>query len=288
MSRQDSKPINSQNSNPRDFYDIVFVILVYRNTDDVQEMIDSINAKIDNSKIIIVNSYFDDLSRDVLQDIASDNNCDFINTPNEGYGHGNNQGIQFALESYDFNALIVANPDMIIKQFLLDKELLSGSVLLCPMITARDGKQQNPFWVVKNVISEWLMFLGHKHHNKLLVLSGIAINKAIRETFLLLFNILGRRVAKVYAAHGSFLIFSRDLLLELSLPFDENMFLFSEEMYLARRLRARRVSTYILKDLQVLHKEDGSMSTAKIDQSSENTKSYLYYYDIRKQLDKEG
>lgn len=274
--------------NDKKFYTTLFVILVYRNTDDIQEMIDSINRQTSDSKVIIVNSYYDDSTRDTFCKIAESNGCDFINVPNRGYGYGNNRGIELALQRYNFDILIVANPDMVIEQFSLKRVDVQKPLLICPLITAKSGKQQNPFWVIKSSFSEWLMFTGHKRNNRLLVFSGIAIHKIMREAFLIIFRSRRARTSKVYAAHGSFIIFTRRLLESIKLPFDENMFLFSEEMYLARRLRAKNINAYLTKDVRIFHKEDGSMNLSKIDESSESTKSYMYYYGIRKKIDAKG
>lgn len=277
-----------QTTTQKHTYAIIFVVLVYRNTNDVKDLLRSMRQHVESYRVIIVNSYYDDKSRDTLRDIADENECDFIDVPNKGYGYGNNQGIRFALDNYLFDALIIANPDTLIRRFSIDQSFLDEPVLLCPVIKTTKGKSQNPLWVLRNPFSEWLMYFGHKHRQPLIIYVGIAINKFIREVFLAVFSLPKRRISKVYAAHGSFLIFSRSLLLTIGEPFDESMFLFSEEMYLARRLHTRHIATFMIKDIDVLHKEDGSMNVAKIDESSENSKSYIYYYEVRNRIDREG
>ena len=51
-------------------YDFIFIVLVYRNTDDVIEFIDSVRDTTKNSRIIIVNSYYNDNSMKKVREIA--------------------------------------------------------------------------------------------------------------------------------------------------------------------------------------------------------------------------
>lgn len=265
------------------FFENIFVVLVYRNTDDIIDFIKSASAKVENYKIIVVNSYFDDKSRDIFETIAKEYSCDFINVENKGYGYGNNVGIAHAMKEYGFDYLIVSNPDIEIKEFsteLLSKSNTQG--LIGPLITARKGKAQNPYWAIRNPFCEWLIYQGYKRKNRVYILAGTAFNRFIRETFLLFFFYVARkRYTPVFAVHGSFVIFPRPLLTKIGMPYDENIFLFGEEADIAYDLHKRKIKSYITKDISVLHKEDGSMSVAKIDERSELRKSYIYLYEKR-------
>lgn len=258
----------------------IFVVLVYRNTNDIIEMINSVGQHIDDYKIVIVNSYYDDRSKEVFEQIAKEYKCDFVNVENKGYGYGNNTGIQYATDKYDFEYAVVSNPDITIDKFDDSNfcELADGPI--GPMIKARDNKSQNPYWPIENRLCESFIYRGYKNKSRFWILLGIAPNKLIRETFLLIFRILPIRNARVYALHGSFVIYPKKFLNKVKLPlYDENIFLFSEEADLAHDLKNQQIKSTLTKDIAIRHKEDGSMEVAKIDEKSELRRSVMYYYE---------
>jgi GT2 family glycosyltransferase len=51
-------------------YKYIFCILVYRNVEDIKECIDSIMDKVENCKIVIVNSFYDNESKNEFEKIA--------------------------------------------------------------------------------------------------------------------------------------------------------------------------------------------------------------------------
>lgn len=258
--------------------DHIFIVLVYRNTDDLVEFIQSASSKVSSYRVVVVNSYYDDASRDAFKSIAEEYSCDFINIENKGYGYGNNVGIKYAMENFNFKYLIVSNPDIELKEFSTASLDAYSEGLIGPLIKTSNCKDQNPYWAIRNTVCEWLIYQGYKRKSRVFVLMGTAINRLIREVFLFTFRLSSKRLAKVYALHGSFVIFPYALLSKIGLPYDEKIFLFSEEADLAHELRAKGFKSYVAKDVSVLHKEDGSMNVAKIDEKSELRKSYMYQY----------
>ncbi len=261
------------------FYKYIICILVYRNTEDILECILSIKNNIKDFKIVIVNSYYDDITQRLFKQIAENNNCDFINVPNKGYGYGNNKGISHCLKCYKFDYLIVSNPDIVIHKF--DDRYLNkySDCVVAPLITTIKGKSQNPYWYKKNNFSERLIYLGMKKQNRQVLYFGLGLNKLIREIALFLFKHSSKHQMIVYAAHGSFCMFPYTMFQLLGLPFDEKMFLFAEEAYLAHLLEDNKIKVILTKDIKILHKEDGSIGLAHIDEASELRKSIIYYYE---------
>lgn len=95
-------------------YDIIFCVLTYKNSDDLLEFVRSLreNKKINFSyKIVVVNNYADDSSLEVIKDIAMKNNCVLIESENKGYSYGNNLGIDYVKSNFEFDYLVVCNPD---------------------------------------------------------------------------------------------------------------------------------------------------------------------------------
>lgn len=95
--------------------------------------------------------------------------------------------------------------------------------------------------------------------------AAVIMNKLLREAFLMKTRICRKPAHKVAAAHGAFIIIGREALDRLGMPlFDERMFLFCEEVHLARKARRAGVRIEYRPGILVLHKEDGSMTLAKI------------------------
>ena len=123
-------------------YDFIFIVLVYRNTKDLKDFFDSYNLA--NSKVIVVNSFYDKESESDFKKIAEANNADFLSVPNKGYGAGNNRGVDFALAHYDFKYLVISNADICIEKMDLSAFCGFKEGIYAPSIHTLSGKQQNP------------------------------------------------------------------------------------------------------------------------------------------------
>ncbi len=83
------------------YYKYIFVVLVYRNTGDLEDLTKNLGEKFESGKyrVIVVNAYFDDDTKSESERISNECDADFINVPNKGYSYGNNRGIEYALNS---------------------------------------------------------------------------------------------------------------------------------------------------------------------------------------------
>lgn len=61
--------------------------------------------------------------------------------------------------------------------------------------------------------------------------------------------------------------------------YDENIFLFAEEMVLAAKARKLCMKTIFDNSISVFHKEDGSMNLSNISIQGELAKGNVYYYE---------
>ena len=111
--------------------------------------------------------------------------------------------------------------------------------------------------------------------------SAIGILKVQRIIFNAIDKVCKFKLHKIYCAHGCFVIFSKQAIFDLVPIYDEKMFLFYEEEYLARRAYLKKLPIYYTSDIQIKHKEDGSMKIANINQRKEAHKSIIYYYENR-------
>lgn len=265
-------------------YKYVFVVLVYRNTNDLKEFIKNVNSFNLDSHIVIVNSFYDEESKRSFEIIAKENKCTFLNIENRGYGYGNNRGIEFIRETFEYEYIIISNPDIEIQEFNDNDLIRYNQSVIGGVIETSNNKKQNPYWYVENKFAEFLIYKGYKDISNYKFYIGIAINKLIREIFLMIFKVSRLKYKRVFALHGSFVLFPKLVIDKVGLPYDEDMFLFAEEAYLAHLLKSNNINSYITKDIKVLHKEDGCMSLSDIDENSEARKSVIKYYEKIKNI----
>lgn len=260
-------------------YEYIFVILVYRNMQDLKECIESIAGKVDNYRIIVVNAFYDAASEASAKEIADNYDCDFVSIENRGYSFGNNTGIEYAYDKYDFDYIVVSNPDITIEKF--DDDVLSNKWgIVAPKIIAADGRKQNPMALIENKMSEGLVYKGLKKNKKFYFLLGVMLNKLSQMTGVLLMKCRGKREQKIYAAHGSCVMLSKETVSILGPRlYDENMFLFGEEGVLAQKAKKAGIETYYVTDILVHHKEDGSMKLGNFSVNDELKKANIYYYE---------
>lgn len=255
-------------------YNFVFIVLVYRNTEDLEDFFAHLNLP--KSKVIVVNSYYNDLSEKAFKMIAEKNNADFISVPNKGYGAGNNKGIEHALEHYSFKFLVVSNADIIIKDINLESVEKYGNAIIAPDIRNKAGKRQNPscpfFPSRLSSFIRYRLFKGY--YTKLIWLMFIwsRLNK-------IFYYLISNFKNTVFSAHGAFFIIPHRLLEELVPLFNEQMFLFNEEEHLGMLATSKGIKTYYAKDIHIFHKEDGSMELANINEFERARQSYIVYYE---------
>ncbi len=253
-----------------DIYDFVFIVLVYRNTHDLEDFLSTF--ALPNSRLIVVNSFYDDNSENLFRRIAKQHGADFISIPNKGYGFGNNRGIEYALEKYKFKYLVISNAD--IKIDYLNLQILNKSEgIIAPDIRTLTNKQQNPFRPYYITMVDHIAYFAYKHDYYWLVLFCCAIVK-LQKIFFLVF----KRQGKIFSAHGAFLILSYDAVCKLYPLYNEEVFLFGEESHLAERARKKGVTTVYNPQIKIIHKEDGS--TSLLGNQYEYTKdSFIKFYE---------
>ena len=262
------------------WYDFIFVVLVYKNAMDLKDFLNSLTQIEGSYRVVIVNSYYNKETMNNIKNISLEYDCDFINIDNKGYGYGNNRGIEYALEKYDFKFLVISNPDIEIKHFSIMHLEGLNNCISGPKILTLSGKNQNPYFYNNIKMSQFFKYISSKTEIKAFWYLGVAINKVDKYLRLLVNRIFYKRTRqKVYALHGSFIVFGKDGLTKLVPLFDENMFLFAEEEHLARLAESKGVSMYYLSNVEVLHKEDGSMWFLNEDLHKMQKKSYITYYE---------
>lgn len=255
---------------------LAFVILCYRETSDVVDLIKNLENYREDISILIVNSYYDDVSKDILKSVANKYDCDFLNIENKGYGYGNNRGIEFINKNYEYDFICISNPDVIFNNFSL--ELLENKYLgaiVAPNIITKSGKRQNPYYYYHLPIIDSLKFIGLVKKIKLAYYLGVLINKTVR---LVMDNFNKKNDIHIYACHGSCFFIGNLALEKLGLPYNEKMFLFHEEEHLARLAKKNGIPIFFQKQIAVTHYEDGSSESISDSTHKYMQQSFKEYY----------
>jgi len=253
----------------------VFVVLIYGETKDIISFDNSLKNTGIDYKIVVVESYSNESNKRANQTIANAINADYLCVENNGYGYGNNKGVAYIRNKYDYEYCIISNADVDVNKINLST-IPKNNVVIGPLIKTLKNKNQNPYWAVECKIANKAIYIGFKYKIKGFLFIGIAINKILRELFLLF---CGNRMRSVFALHGSFLIFSRDVIEKYSPLFDNDSFLYNEEMWLAKNMRKHNVKMMISPEIKILHKEDGCSKDSKIDFNQCERDSFIYFYE---------
>ena len=265
-------------------YDFVFCVLCYRSTVDLEHYLQYVQRVRGLYRVIVVDSYFDDDTKNTMAALARSNDCDFLSVENKGYGAGNNVAIAYARQHYDFQYLVITNPDI---EFLaFDVQCLTAAdeeYIIGPAITTLTGKKQNPykpyrFWLINGV--EYWAFCWK---SRLLLYVGIVLNKLLREFFCFWYGTICQKRARTYSLHGSCMLIGCKALERLvdkdGRIYDENMFLFGEEEEIAYRAIQTGIFLYFDPQLHIKHYEDGSMKLiSNRNDSYQESISYRYCY----------
>lgn len=238
-------------------YKIVYVVLVYKNIEVTEGFYKSLEAFSDY-KVIIVNSFFNSDTERQCREMADRHGSDYLAVENKGYGAGNNVGIKYAMDNYNFDYLVISNSDIEVKNLgYLDRSSNTGSIY-SPNTVMRTGKRQNPCCPYKLKSYLYLIRKGYETNNYRIAKLGHLCNRIALWAFLLYSNIVKKDEYPIFMGHGSFIIIGKDALSKLYPVFNDRMFLYNEELYLGLKTRKHGVQILYVPSMKVLHHEGAS------------------------------
>lgn len=255
-------------------YKYVFVVLVYKNIDVLRDFFKSL--KISGYKVVVVNSYYDEVSMKDCQNVASTYRADFISIENKGYGYGNNVGAKYAIEHYEYDFLILSNSDIHVNAIDALDYLYNDMAVIAPYTHLPNGKVQNPNipWRISGLFR--LLKMAYDKESRLMLMLPHIMTRLSRELFRIYRLIVRRDFYKIYSCHGSFIVFTEKASKTLFPFFDERMFLYNEELYLAENCRRNGVSIYYCPKIDVLHLEGASSGGYKGFERNKQSFNILY------------
>lgn len=242
-------------------YDFVFVVLVFRNTNDLIEFFSSLSTP--NSKVIVVNSFFDEASNKEFETISRQNDADFLSVPNRGYGAGNNRGCEYALKHYLFKYLIISNADVLVEKLEINQLTSFSDEIIAPDIVNLRGKHQNPHLAFPVTgLTLKTQYCVYKYNLPKLRIIFSALSRISKSLFYLINRTTRRN--KIFAAHGAFFLIPHSTLQKMFPLFDENVFMYGEETHVGLLAKKNGIITRYVPDIIIKHKEDGSTSLTNL------------------------
>lgn len=234
------------------------VVLNYNDSKTTINFINNIKQFKNISKIVIVdNNSTDNSLREIRKYI--DNNIILIESKeNNGYGAGNNLGINFIIENYDFDYICISNPDIEIEENSIDKivdflnchqdiSLASGRIIENNNF-AEDGSWKLPTY------------------SQCLFQCIPIIDKLINKSLSYPESFFKREYSNVDIVKGCFFIARANTLKEIN-SFDEDTFLYYEENILGKKLKSKGFKVAVLNNVNIIHAHGVTINKAlkKID-----------------------
>jgi hypothetical protein len=219
-------------------------------------------------KIVVVDNDSSDDSFSKLEEIKSEKIHVIKTDRNGGYGYGNNQGAKYAIDRFNPDFLIVMNPDVVVKKEsigncvqILKQDQTIGAI--APLMNDSKGK------VYKNFA--WKQLTYFQECVGISVLLRWIFNKSLSKINYQLDSFLGT-IQLVEVIPGSLVIYRTRAFVEAGM-YDENIFLYTEERVIARRLALAGYSTALNGNDYFIHYH--SMSIDKVMNNARKQKILL-------------
>lgn len=187
---------------------------------------------------------------------------------NNGYSAGNNIGIKEALKD-NCNQILISNSDIVFlnDSILLMKETLKEKSIgiVGPKLIGIDGKTQQPSMCIKTRLKEKYLARTFLRH----IFKGTDNKYNCRDLDL-------GKPAIVHSVSGSCFMMSKECALEIT-PFDENTFLFQEELIIGIQMEKKGLKTMYNPLCEVIHEHGQSTKSIKALSFIFFVESEIYY-----------
>lgn len=262
----------SENQIEKPYYELVFVVLVYKNVEVLQQFFASLVLPY-SYRVIVVNSFCNQETEEACRTLSLGYDADFISVPNKGYGAGNNIGSRYAMEHYQYRFLVLSNSDIIIRDINFLNQMDDLKAVYAADVRMENGHRQNPHLPFRIGLYLNLLDLSYRWKSNVLMNVAFAFNRMLRELVVAWTKVNGGKKVRIFSAHGSFIILTYQAVSELSPIFHEDMFLYNEELYLAHRCKLLQIPVYYVPTLKVIHLE-GASSTIQSNAWKNHEDSY--------------
>lgn len=231
---------------------IVLIVLNYNDYKTTLNFLNKVKQYNSINKIIVVDNNSSDNSYEKLLEYKNEKIDVIRNKVNSGYASGNNLGVKYAMNKYFPEYIIISNPDVhfeevvvnkLVSRYIQDKEL----AIVAPKMNSINFPNEPIAWrlpsFVDNVISNFI------------ILSKILPNK-------LEYNDLSEHEEKIVdVLPGSFFMIDANKFKCINY-FNENTFLYCEEIILAHKLKEKGYKSIILNNIEYIHEHSVSIDKA--------------------------
>ncbi len=192
---------------------------------------------------------------------------------NLGYAKANNLGAQLLIQKFSPEFLLFSNTDILISdnktlEYLIKEMKTDNKIAACnPKIIGSNGKDQTPGKFIPFHKRYLLRFLLFPFIFKMLK-NGLWSD-----------IIPSANKGYYYRLSGSFLLFNSDYFQKIGM-FDENTFLFAEELILAEKIKLLNLKCGYFPLISIIHKENEIIgnSFSKLKRTKLMFQSDIYYY----------
>ena len=227
------------------------LILNYNDAETVLTLVSLIRDFSELDEILVVDNNSTDDSFDVLKNNSIDSYHLISTNRNGGYGYGNNYGIRYAKEVLGCDFVLLSNPDVVFTNELIGK--LKTSMINhrdCAVVTAVQLDINNQpikdfAWKIPTPLEYAVQ---NTRLTRLYRLREYKYEKIIENT-----------ENKVECVPGALILYDASKFLEVG-GYDEDMFLFCEEVTIAIKLKQAGYTTLLLGKEQYRHEHSVSIN----------------------------
>lgn len=217
------------------------VILNYNDSENTKLILEEIKDFKILDAIIVVDNHSTDNSVEVLKKFENKKIKIVEAKENKGYAAGNNVGIKYLIDHFEVDNIIISNPDIIVTEKEMEKlvEDLEDKHISVVAPNVKEPLGISCGWKLPTFLSE--------------LVSNIPFFRRFE------FSLLSypkkeykKKLTKVDVVKGCFFIIKKEVFEDIGL-FDENTFLYYEEIIMAKKLQEKGYTTYVDNEVTVIH-----------------------------------
>ena len=247
--------------------DLSIIIVNYNVKEFLQNLLHSVEKASSNisKEIIVIDNASDDGSVDIIKEKFPSVKL-IENKNNIGFGRANNQGLAIAKGNY----ILFINPDCIVSEDTFDKMILffeehpDGGLAGCKILNS-DGSLQ--LACRRSFPGPWTSF------TKVTGLSNLFPKSQIFARYNLTY-LDENKTYEVDAVSGSFMMIRKEVYEKVG-GFDEQFFMYGEDLDLCYRVQKAGAKVYYVYNTQIIHYKGESTKRSNLDETK------LFYYAMQ-------
>lgn len=228
------------------------VVLNFNDGETTSEFVEHVSRFHNIGHIVIVDNRSTDDSFEMLKGMESEKTSLIRSERNGGYGYGNNYGIRYLKEKFNPEFILLSNPDVIVEEPTITKmeeflRLHSDYAIVAPFMCDKNGVKQSNSAFKLPTASQYIRSLGMLYSKYKHPLRYDGYENSQNEYM------------DVGAVSGSMFMFRTEAMIEYGM-YDENIFLYCEEVVLGLKMHKARKKIALLMQETFIHNHSVSIS----------------------------